>query len=281
MDSTGIDVAILSVSAPGVDIAQTPAEAKDMARQLNKQASQIRDAHPDRFGVFATLPLVSGVPDAIEEARYALDELHADGVTLFTSYDGKYLGHDSFQPLWEELDRRAAVVFVHPTTPRDPGAGHDPKMPRPIIDFPHETTRTAVHLITTKTIRRYPRCKVILSHGGGTLPFVATRIAHQAADVGLVDMTADEFLADARRFYFDLAITAYEGPLSMLEGFAAQDHLLWGSDFPFVRQKTVQSQLDVLASRQMQPEARTSLHRGGALSILPRLCKGRAGNGSG
>ncbi|CAH0052242.1 unnamed protein product [Clonostachys solani] len=220
LDRTGINVAMLSVSAPGVEIASTPEMAKSMARQLNEQAAGIRDLHPDRFGVFATLPLPD-VAGAVEEVQHALDVLRVDGVILLTSYEGKYLGHESFQLLWEELDRREAVVLIHPTTAKNSGEGHDPLMPRPIIDFPHETTRTAVHLITTKTVRKYRHCKIILSHGGGTLPYVASRIAHQAADVGLLDMTAAEFLEDARSFYFDLAITNYEGPVS----FAAKDHI--------------------------------------------------------
>lgn len=263
---------MLSLSAPGLAIVSSLSGAKDVARKTNEQAAEIRDAHPDRFGFFATLPLDS-IADGLEELRYALDVLGADGVTLFTSYGGRYLGHEDFRPLWRELNTRAAVVFVHPTSPEEPGAPHDVAIPRPIIDFPHETTRAAVHLITSKTVREHPDCKIILSHGGGTLPYVATRIAHVATEVGLVSMTPEEFLADAKTFYYDLALTSYDDPIALLTRFAAGGHILWGSDYPFVRDKTLQTQLDTFSSVQMESEPRQLIKNGAAVKLFPRLVK--------
>lgn len=270
MDNHGIDVAILSLSAPGIEFAATSEQASALARQTNEQAAAIRNEHPTRFGFFATLPLDS-LDGAIDELCYALDILKADGVTLFTSYDGKYLGHPDFQPLWHELDRRAAVVFIHPTSSKDPGAAHDSTIPRPIIDFTHETTRTAVHLITSNVVHNYRNCKIILSHGGGTLPCVATRIANLAADADLVGKTADEFLADAKTFYFDLAMTSYKDPIGLLTGFAAEGHILWGSDYPFAREKTVKTQLDTFETLEMELATQDSIMHGAALALFPRL----------
>ncbi|KAH7303838.1 hypothetical protein B0I35DRAFT_364299 [Stachybotrys elegans] len=247
MDRRGIDVALLSLSAPSVCFMETPREQKLLARQVNEAAAAIRDLHPTRFGFFATLPC-SNIDDGIEEARYTLDVLKADGVALLTSYNGMYLGHEQFGALWEELDNRSAVVFIHPATSIDPGIEHDTTIPRPIIDFPHETTRTAVHLITSETIRNYTNCKIILSHGGGTLPFIATRVAHQAADINLINKTAEEFIAEAKTLYLDLAITSFEDPLSIVRRFAGPERVLWGSDFPFVREITVGTQLGILSS---------------------------------
>lgn len=271
LDDNNIQFALLSLSAPGLSITSSPAEAKTLARACNEFAATCRDKHPDRYGFFATLPL-ENISDGIEELTHALDVLGADGVVLFTSYNGNYLGHEFFKPLWRELDRRAAVVFVHPTTPKDPGPPYDGMLPRPIVDFPHETTRTAVHLITSNTVRDFPNCKIILSHGGGTLPFTATRIFNSAVNAGFGGgKTADDMLVEARRFYFDLALTSFSGPLSLLVNFADEDHILWGSDYPFVRGDSVKRQRDELEELEMQPPMRSSIANGAALKLIPRL----------
>ncbi|KFA69547.1 hypothetical protein S40285_07281 [Stachybotrys chlorohalonatus IBT 40285] len=277
LDRHNIDIAILSLSAPGVSICSSSEQAAALAREMNEQAATFRDRHRTRFGFLATLPLNNSLAVGIEEARYVLDNLGADGVTLFTSYEGRYLGHPDFVPLWEELDRRGAVVFVHPTAPagdlRLPRAPTDNQdmVPRPIIDFPHETTRAAVHLITSNVVRNYPNCKIILSHGGGTLPYVATRIASLAAGADLINKTPEEFLVDAKTFYFDLALTGFKDPLGLLVNFATEGHILWGSDYPFARDKTVETQVMELESAGLASETRDSIARGAALKLFPRL----------
>nr|QPI71216.1 Decarboxylase [Ovatospora brasiliensis] len=315
LDRHNIDTAILSLSAPGVGLSHlTPEQAVVLARQINEQAAAIRDAHPSRFGFFATLPILNSddISLAVEEARYALDTLHADGVTLFTSYHGRYLGHADFTPLWEELNRRAAVVFVHPASlspslppPAKPrGSAPTPSpasssgtarpsgppplptgVPPPIIDFPHETTRTAVHLITSNALRRFPHVKIILSHGGGTLPYVATRVAHLTADTGILarngdTRTAQELLEDAKKFYFDVALSGFEEPLGLLTRFAKEEHVLWGSDFPFVREATVGGQMQVLEGFVGKGEGKDGkggvvggIQRHAAERLFPRLAR--------
>lgn len=271
LDDNNIQLAMLSLSAPGLSVASLPGEARTLARTCNEYAAACRDKHPDRFGFFATVPL-DDIPSGVEELTYALDILGADGVVLFTSYDGKYLGSEFFKPLWDELDRRAAVVFVHPASPRNSGPDCEGMMPPPILDFPHETTRAAVHLITSNTVHDYPNCKIILSHGGGTLPFTATRIFNVAADAGLVvGKTADTMLTGARQFYFDLALTSFSDPVSLLLNFAEEDRILWGSDYPFVRKDSLKRQGDELAGMVMQDNLRLSITNGAALKLFPRL----------
>jgi predicted TIM-barrel fold metal-dependent hydrolase len=284
MDRNGIDTAILSLSAPGLAFAPS-ASVATLARETNHACAAIRDAHPRRFGFFATLPLNSdanSIQTTLTELAYALDTLHADGVTLLTSYAGTYLGHARFRPLWEELNRRRAVVFVHPTSPPtgaggtrpDPGAG--PGVPPPIIDFPHETTRAAVHMITGNVVRDFPDVKIILSHGGGTLPFVAARIAHLGADAGVLGgggKSAEEFLREAKGFYFDLALTGFGGPVELVLGFAEEGHVLWGSDFPFAREGTVRKQLETVAVLEGGDRVRGLVESGAALRLFPRLAE--------
>lgn len=177
MSKLSISTSILSLSAPGAESAGSPAKGtaasgRAFARKWNGYAVSIRAQQPDKFGFFGALPSLTDVEGAIEALKYALDELKADGITLFTSYDGKYLGHKDFEPIWAELDKRSAVIFVHPChTPSAVWASA--QLPQPIIDYAHETTRTACDLIISSRKRQFPACKIILSHAGGTLPFLA------------------------------------------------------------------------------------------------------------
>ncbi|KXX79207.1 hypothetical protein MMYC01_203700 [Madurella mycetomatis] len=280
MDRHGIDTVILSLSAPGLAFVP-PAQAASLARQTNTACAAIRDGHPRRFGFFATLPLENDdVPSSLVELTHALDVLRADGVILLSSYNGRYLGDARFRPLWQALSQRRAVVFVHPTSPpahgqlRAGGQRGAAVLPAPLIDFPHETTRCAVHLITSNIVRDFPDIKIILSHGGGTLPFVASRIAHLTAAAGLMGAkSADEFLREARSFYFDLALTGYDEPMRLVLDFAEEGHVLYGSDFPFAKERAVATQLETLQALGGEREGRwrTSVESGAALKLFPRF----------
>jgi predicted TIM-barrel fold metal-dependent hydrolase len=160
----------LSLTAPGPGIVSGPASTR-LARVANEKAAAIRDAHPQQYGFFAAVPSLLDTEAALSEIQYALDVLKADGVTLFTRYgDGNYyLGHENFKAIWDELDKRVTVVFIHPTHPVDTSTVNK-FLAQPIIDYPHETTRTAVDLIISDTVRTHQNVKIILSHAGGTLP---------------------------------------------------------------------------------------------------------------
>lgn len=238
----------LSITAPGAGILPLDKQPR-FCRQANKYAAKIRNDCPSRYGFFASIPSLLEPVAAHEEIIYALDNLQADGVTLYSRYgeDNHYLGHPDFQATWDLLDNRGAVVFVHPTHPVDTSLVN-PSLPQPMIDYPHETTRTAVDLITSGTIRSHPNVKIILSHAGGTLPYIAPRPAAMlpyippAASEATVNEDAgnrtsitltENFLEDARSFYFDTALSAAPLTLSLLKGFAKPGRVLYGSDFPY------------------------------------------------
>ena len=275
MTRNAIGSAILSLSAPATEFVKDKKGAASLAREVNDYAASIRDQHPHRIGFFATLPSLDDTSACLEEIEYTFNVLKADGVTLLTSYGKSYLGTPGFRPIWDDLDSRNAVVFVHPTMSPAGGALETPYVPQPLIDFPHETTRTAIHLIVSNTVRDHPNCKIILSHGGGTLPYMATRVANMSADGKFVTKTAEEFLEEARSFYFDLALTAYSFPLDLLMTFAKPDHILYGSDFPFAREMTSAPQIKFLDERakQMTEDEDFSIRRGAALKLFPRFCK--------
>lgn len=173
----------------------------------------------------------------MREIAYAFDVLGADGITLFTRYgDGNYyLGHRAFLPVWEELNRRHAVVFVHPTHAVDTNQVN-PGLHGPAIDYPHETTRTAVDMIMNRTLQRHPNAKVILSHAGGNLPWIIPRLAMAVRDAppsSKGGITYEDWMGNLRRFYYDLALSSSQQGLDLLLKVIPNDHILYGKPTRF------------------------------------------------
>ena len=279
MEEHSIGSAILSLTSPGVSILDGEASSQ-LAREVNEYAAEIRDSSPSSFGFFATIPPpinndnTDNTAAALAEIAYALDVLHADGVTLFTRYGpgNGYLGHDAIEPVWADLSKRQAVVFIHPTSIADAHAAVE-KVPQPVIDYPHETTRAAVDLIINNRLRDYPDCKVILSHAGGTIPYLVARAAHLLADSKFMEKTAEEFIEDARKFYYDVALSTNEYPLGLLRKFVKRENILFGTDYPYADQKTIASNVAWMnaAETEMDEEEEWDLRRGNAIALFPRF----------
>ena len=270
MSKTGSSAAILSLTAPGVQIAPVEQQG-ELARSVNEYAAKVRDENP-KFGFFAALPTLLDVDRAIEEITYALDILKADGVTLFTRYGNGhyYLGNDLFRPVWRELNSRKAVVFIHPTHPFDT-ALTNPRLPQPIIDYPHETARTAFDMIITNTKHDHPDCKVILSHAGGTLPILLLRGADGIEMTTRGNKTSESVIEDARSFYFDLALSSSSNVLDTLLNHFPHDHILYGSDFPYAPAFAGQKFAKLLDDYDMKDETRANIYYRTAHSLFPRL----------
>lgn len=223
------------MTAPGACIEKEPAAAAALARAANEAAASIRDSSPSEYGFFASVPSLLDTKHVLDEIAYSFDELRADGVTLFTRYgtDNHYLGHPDFHQVWAELNRRKAVVFVHPTHAVDINLVNR-HLPQPMFDYPHETGRTAMDLILTDTLNTVaPNCKIILSHAGGTLPYLIYRPAGMLQYTPFsVGKSTEQIVDEASRFYFDLAISSNPLTLSLLLQLARPGHVLFGSDFP-------------------------------------------------
>mgnify|MGYP003667548141 CR=1 FL=1 len=241
METNAIATAILSFTSPGIwfgDIAQT----RDLARQCNDYLAGLAENHPGRFGGFAFLPLPD-IDAALAETARVFDELKLDGITLLTSIDDRYIGHPDFEPLYAELNRRKAVVFIHPCYP--PGTeAHGWDIPRMLIDYPFETTRVAVNLIFKGVTTRYPDIRFILSHSGGTLPFLAHRVAVFDRQTPFRDNYPDGALACIRRFWFDTALSGDALPLAGLCGVADKSRILFGTDYPYVTEAVAQAETE-------------------------------------
>jgi len=236
MKHMGVQSAILSVTAPGPCILPAHSGQAVLARRLNEYAAKLRDEDHSAFGFFASLPDITNTTLALAELSHALDVLKADGVTLFTRYgpNATYLGHPSIEPIWKELDRRQATVFVHPTHSVDTAKVNE-YLPQPFIDYPHETTRAAVDMITQRTLKKFPNVKVILSHAGGTLPYLAGRFLTPLKKVnnvvaGYMVGTGynDALEAITKGFYYDVALSTEHRVLQLLMDMGAGERIVYG-----------------------------------------------------
>ena len=275
MRKLDIATSILSLSAPGPEVAPDKEGVRSIARQYNEWAAKSRDAEPSRIGFFAALPGLHDLDGCKIEIHHALDDLHADGVCLFTTYDGKYLGDPAFEPIWKELDDHNAVVFIHPTKAKGTHLVNEMLQP-PAFDFTHETGRTAADLIMTGMKRRYPNCKIILSHAGGTLPILSERLAICEPNLFRDKLqpdsptTYEDILEDAKSFYFDLALAGTANVLDMLLKWAPREHILYVSDYPYA---TVEAEFNTqkLAEYDIPAEDRAAYYAGNSLKLFPRL----------
>ena len=270
LDEAGIDVAITSISTPGVHVGDD-ARARSLARRCNELSAKLVQARPSRLGGFAALPLPD-VDGALEELAYALGTLKLDGVVLFSNANGVYLGDARFEPVFAELERRGAVVFVHPTASPDPSA-HHLGLPDSLIDFTADTTRAVAQMHYSTRFARTPNVKYIFSHAGGTAPYLAGRW-------GIVDEMnvipgGEERgpVADTlRRLYWDTALSYGDPILRMLRDVVGLDQVLFGSDFPYIRRDLAVTCVQRLKqTAELTADERTRVMSGNAIKLFPRL----------
>ena len=257
MDDAGIDVAVLSLSTPGV-------QTGDLARRCNEFGAELVQARPDRFGIFGCIPLPD-IDASLAEIAYAADVLAVDGFVVFTNANGVYLGDAVLEPVFAELERRKAVVFVHPNPSPDPVA-HSFGLPDNLLDFPTDTNRAVTEMHYTNRFARTPNVKYIFSHAGGSVPYLSARFAI-IDEMGFIKggeergTAADMF----RRHYWDTALAASDPVLGMLRDVAGMDRVVYGTDFPYLRRD--------LAVRTRQQIERWPTLGENAAGLLPRFGK--------
>ena len=231
MDAAGVSTAMLSITTPGVWFADAAAAAT-LARACNEYGAKLAADGARRFGLFAVLPLPD-VDASLREIAYALDTLKADGIGLFTSYGDKWLGDPAFAPVLDELNRRKAVVFTHPTA-ANCCRNLIAEVPPPVIEYGTDTTRTIASLLFTGTASRCPDIKFIFSHAGGTMPFLIERfvrlpLTRKAAAAN----TPEGVTALLQRFHYDTAQAANPASMAALTKVVPISQIVFGTDFPF------------------------------------------------
>lgn len=283
MDEHAIQTQVVSISEPGVTYLPAPAERVAMARRINHYTRDtlITAQDPllrDRFGGFAVLPLgdlsdPGDVTGACAGAVRALTVLRMDGVGLFSSYGGAYLGDPRLEPLMAVLDRLGSMVFVHPVTP---AAMPDLGLPTFLYEFPFDTTRAAVNMLYRGVYARYPDIRWLLAHAGGTLPFLAYRAGlltlypALAQNLGLRDL--DDQKAQLARLFYDTALSPAASAVASVHQVTSVRHIMFATDWPF-------SAPVFLAPGDPAPQLsetfsaaeRTLIERTNALAQFPRL----------
>ncbi|WP_430380020.1 amidohydrolase family protein [Streptomyces sp. B1-3] len=229
MDRNGIETAMLSLSSPGVHFGDDKA-ARLLARRVNEYTAELARDHPGRFGNFVAIPLPD-VDGALEEIAYAFDQLNADGVALLTHTQGVYLGYARLEPVFAELNRRGAVVFLHPTSPvcwEQSALGR----PRPMVEYIFDTARTVTDLVMAGVLTRHPNLRVIVPHCGGAIPVLADRI-NEFMHLFVPSQKAPQrdAVQQLGSLYYDIAGTAFPRQVPALLKLVDPDRVLFGSDY--------------------------------------------------
>ena len=252
-----------------------PQAARREARETNEWSTGLCHAYPGRFGLFASLPM-NDVAASLDEIAYAFDVLGADGIGLATSYGDAWLGDDAFFPIFEELNRRHAVVYVHPMTAacctKDTLTYLRGTISAPWIEFPTNTARTILNLWSTGTTRRLPDLKWIFSHGGGTMPSILGRIAGFTGwtTVGpqrLAGVVPDGVYAEFAKLYFECAQAYAPETIDLLRKLVPPTHLLFGSDYSYF---PIAHAVEQFARLDLPPDVRQLMSGANAATLLPR-----------
>jgi len=267
MGKAGIATAMLSIATGGIPSNQAGEAARSLAHDSNEYGARMVRDYPGRFGLFAALPMLE--QDAsLREIEYGYDTLKADGISMMTNYGNKWPGDAVFAPVFEELNRRKAVVFVHPTTP----SCCDnllPGVPASWIEYDFDTMRCVTSLLINGTFTKFPNVRFIFTHSGGTIPVLARRVG---------DMFPPELAAGAphgveaeiKKLYFDIANGANPSSLAALTKLVPTSQLLFGTDFPFVR---IAITVDGFKDYKFPENDVEAINRGNALRLFPQLKK--------
>ena len=213
------------------------------------------------------LPM-KNMDDALKEMEYALDVLKAQGIGLLTSYGDKWLGHPMYAPLMQELNRRGAILYTHPTSANCCN-NLIPNTPPTVVEFGTDTTRTIVDLVFSGTAAKNPNIKFIFSHAGGTLPFLTERLEKMPVlDPKLKEKVPNGVLHELKRFYYDTAWAANQYTIPSLLQLVSKDQVLFGSDYPY---RTSEDNIKGLIKYGFNTADLNQITRGNALKLMPGL----------
>ena len=268
MDRHGIEVALTSLAQPGVGFGNE-ASAQTLARRCNDYAADLVARWPRRFGAFATVPIWS-TQGAVDEVTYCLDMLKFDGVSLFASYEEKFLGDDWFDPVLDLLNARGAVVFVHPGLhPSSKGLA----LPWPgfMMEYLFDTTRAVVNLIFSGAIARFPRVQFILPHAGGLVPYFAWRLSvSPMIDKRLPQLSREQVFEGLAHFWYDNALAPGEQTFGALDRVARPERIVFGTDYPFANPRVIAEAVKTYESGFLPDARRAAIDRSNALALFPK-----------
>jgi predicted TIM-barrel fold metal-dependent hydrolase len=277
MERHGIATAILSL--PDAEyVCRSREIAVRLTRPFNDMLAGLIAALPHRFGGFGNI----GLPHldlALPEISYVLDNLKLDGVLLNSNYGGVYPGDPVFDPVFAELNRRKAVVFVHPAFPAGE-ASATLNLPPYLLEFIIDTTRCIANMLAHEIPGRYPDIRFIFSHAGGVAPYIPFRFATvdamrqlpKVADFAALTAKYEKALSG---FYYDTAMSAGETTIATLAQIAGPGRILFGTDFPRVPPVAIDAtKKNILALE--NDSLRSAIAHGNAVTLFPRLSTARS-----
>ncbi len=267
LDKGGVRTAMLSLaSTPGVWFDAAPDVVARIVRDTNEYgATMIRD-YPGRFGLFATLSMID-TDTSLKEIEYAFDTLKADGVGIQSNYGDKWLGHASYRPIFDELNRRKAVVYVHPLVASCCGTLQTGTIGA-VLEVPHDTTRAVTNLLLSGGLARWRDIKWLFSHGGGTIPMMAGRIeAFHSRMPAAKEFAPEGIIGELRRLYYDTA-NATSGPaMAALRALVPASQITYGTDYPYFGL----GQAAELRKLGLSEAELAAIESGNAIRLVPRL----------
>lgn len=268
MDRSGVATSITSVSAPGVWFGDV-AEGRRVARDSNEYGARLMGDYPGRFGAFASIPLPD-IDGSLREIEYALDVLKCDGIVLMTSYGDQWPGDAGFAPVFDELNRRKAVVYFHPTV-APCCTGLIDNVPDATIEFLFDTVRAVTSLLYSGTFSRCPDIRFIFSHAGSAVPLFAARICRlAAANPKLAALLPNGPLYELKKLHYELAQTRGPESIAPLMQLVTAKSVMLGSDFPWTATKITET-VEAVAAYGFSAADIADIERGNALRLFPRL----------
>jgi len=269
MDRAGIRTAMLSITQPGIFFPGRDLEmGRRVARESNEYGARLVADHNGRFGLFASLPLTD-IDGSLRAIEHAFDDVKADGICLMTSYGDTWLGDASFTPVMEELDRRKAVIYTHPTS-ANCCTKLQPGIPPTMIEFGTDTTRAIASVLFSGTAARFPNIRWIFSHAGGTMPYLIERFTRQASvdprSALLMPKGVEAHIAD---FYYDTAQSSNAATMTALSKVVPASQIVLGSDFPY--RSALATVQGLRSSGAFTSEELQRIERGTAALLFPAI----------
>jgi 6-methylsalicylate decarboxylase len=266
MKNLRITTSMLAISSPHVNFGDETA-TKLLARKVNDYGAEVVKKYPGKFGLLASLPLPN-VKDSIEEIHYACDILNADGFTLPTNTQGIYLGNPSLDPIFEELNKKSAVVVLHPNKPSAVPENVVTGLAIPMMEYFFDTTRTVLNMIFNGITKRFPELKIIIPHAGAVLPIIADRIAPVVLHDPAFQVDINDEL---KKFYYDLGGVRLPRQITRILQLVDTDRLFYGSDYPYTPEFMCQKNADMLDQTDViTQEQREAIYFGNASALFAR-----------
>lgn len=261
MEDAEIEKCILSLSTPHIHHGNDE-QAEKLARTINDETAEICERYPDRFSFAACIPLPA-IEDSLNEIEYAYEKLGAVGVKVPSNSNGVYLGDPSFDPVFEELNRRSAIIIIHPSKPLQVPENVFTAGPAPLFEYLGDTTRAVINMIVNGTLEKYPDIKVIVPHSGSFLPLVIHRLTGiSEVLIPHGKMKKVDVKANFKKLYFDIAGDTLPVAFDVLLKIADPSHIMYGGDFPYTPAPVIiKKKNDLLSHPTIQPYLEEILYR--------------------